>query len=128
MTYRPRAAIPKAPLRALIFDSSYDQYQGAVPNIRMVDGVLKPGMSITFGAVDHSYEVTEVGVMRLGRIPQPELGPGEVGYVIAGIKDVSHTRVGDTILDAAEQATELLEGYKDVHLHGVRWTVSDGRR
>ena len=111
----PPSGDPNAPLRALIFDSSYDQYQGAVPNIRVVDGVLKPGMLITFGAVSQSYEVTEVGVMRLGRIPRPELGPGEVGYVIAAIKDVSHTRVGDTILDAARPATELLEGYKDVH-------------
>ena len=111
----PPSGDPKAPLRALIFDSSYDQYQGAVPNIRVVDGVLRPGMSITFGAVDQSHEVTEVGVMRLGRIPQPELGPGEVGYVIAAIKDVSHTRVGDTILDADNKATELLKGYKDVH-------------
>ena len=111
----PPSGDPKAPLRALIFDSSYDQYQGAVPNIRVVDGVVKLGMLITFGAVDQSYEVTEVGVMRLGRIPRSELGPGEVGYVIASIKDVSHTRVGDTILDVAEPATELLEGYKDVH-------------
>jgi len=111
----PPSGDPNAPLRALIFDSSYDQYQGAVPNIRVVDGVVKPGVMITFGAVDHSYEVTEVGVMRLGRIPRLELGPGEVGYVIAAIKDVSHTRVGDTILDAADPATELLKGYKDVH-------------
>jgi len=111
----PPSGDPEAPLRALIFDSSYDQYQGAVPNVRVVDGVMKAGMFITFGAVDQSYEVTEVGVMRLGRVPQPELGPGEVGYVIAGIKDVSHTRVGDTVLDAAEPATDLLKGYKDVH-------------
>ena len=60
---------PDAPLRALIFDSSYDQYQGAVPNVRVVDGKLRAGMSITFGAVDYNYEVTEVGIMRLGRIP-----------------------------------------------------------
>ena len=111
----PPSGDPEAPLRALIFGSSYDQYQGAVPNVRVVDGVMKAGMFITFGAVDQSYEVTEVGVMRLGRVPQPELGPGEVGYVIAGIKDVSHTRVGDTVLDAAEPATDLLKGYKDVH-------------
>ena len=110
----PPSGDPNAPLRALIFDSSYDQYQGAVPNIRVVDGVVRTGMSITFGAVDYSYEVTEVGVMRLGRVPQSELGPGEVGYVIASIKDVSHTRVGDTILDATEKATELLQGYRDV--------------
>ena len=111
----PPSGDPEAPLRALIFDSSYDQYQGAVPNVRVVDGVLKPGMLITFGAVDHNYEVTEVGVMRLERVPKPELGTGEVGYVIAAIKDVSHTRVGDTILDAADPSTELLKGYKAVH-------------
>ncbi len=104
-----------APLRALIFDSSYDQYQGAVPNVRIVDGVVKAGMDITFGAVDHRYEVTEVGIMRLGRVPRPDLTPGEVGYVIAAIKDVAHTRVGDTVLDADNKAGELLEGYKDVH-------------
>jgi GTP-binding protein LepA len=105
----------KGPLRALIFDSEYDQYQGAVPNVRIVDGVVKAGMSITFGAVDQSYEVTEVGFMRLGRVPRPELTPGEVGYVIATIKDVAHTRVGDTVLDADNEAQELLEGYQDVH-------------
>ena len=111
----PPVGDAKAPLRALIFDSWYDQYQGAVPNVRIVDGVVKPGMSITFGAVDQRYEVSEVGFMRLGRVPQPELTPGEVGYVIAAIKVVAHTRVGDTILDADNTAEELLEGYKDVH-------------
>ena len=105
----------EAPLRALIFDSSYDQYQGAVPNVRIVDGVVKAGMSITFGAIDQSYEVTEVGFMRLGRVPRTELTPGEVGYVIAAIKDVAHTRVGDTVLDANNEAQELLDGYQDVH-------------
>lgn len=110
----PRGSI-SAPLRALIFDSSYDQYQGVIPNVRVVDGVLKPGMSITFGAVDARYEVTEVGFMRLGRVKRPEIGPGEVGYVIATIKDVSHTQVGDTVLDADRKAVELLEGYKEIH-------------
>jgi GTP-binding protein LepA len=103
-----------APLRALIFDSFYDQYQGAVPSIRVVDGVLKPGMPITFGAVDQVYEVTEVGYMRLGRVRQPELGPGAVGYVVAAIKAVSDTRVGDTVLDADDRASELLAGYQEV--------------
>jgi GTP-binding protein LepA len=100
------------PLRALIFDSYYDQYQGAVPSVRVVDGAIEPGMHITFGNVNAEYEVTEVGCMRLGRVPQARLGPGEVGYVVAAIKEVSHTRVGDTILDAANRATELLPGYK----------------
>ena len=101
------------PLRALIFDSYYDKYLGAVPSVRVVDGVVKPGMSITFGNVDAHYEVTEVGFMRLGRVPKNELGPGEVGYVVATIKEVSDTRVGDTILDAGHRADTLLPGYQE---------------
>jgi GTP-binding protein LepA len=104
-----------APLRALIFDSFYDQYQGAIPSVRVIDGVIRPGMRITFGNVDAKYEVTEVGCLRLGRIPRDELTPGEVGYVAAAIKAVTHTRVGDTILDADNRATTLLPGYRDVH-------------
>jgi GTP-binding protein LepA len=103
-----------APLRALIFDSTYDKYQGAVPYVRVVDGVLRPGMRIAFGASDAVYEVDEVGYIRIDRVPQPELGPGQVGYVLAGIKRVSDTKVGDTILDADNRAAELLPGYREV--------------
>ena len=102
-----------APLRALIFDSYYDKYQGAVPSVRVFDGVLRPEMRITFGNVDAKYEVTEVGCMQLGRIPQRELGPGEVGYLVAAIKEVGDTKVGDTILDADHRASELLPGYQE---------------
>jgi len=102
-----------APARALIFDSYYDKYLGAVPSVRVVDGVLKSGMRITFGNADVRYEVTEVGCMRLGRVPQKELGPGEVGYVVAAIKEVADTKVGDTILDAENRASELLPGYQE---------------
>ncbi len=110
----PPAGDPDAPLRALIFDSYYDQYLGAVPSIRVVDGTLRPGMRIRFGNVKARYEVDETGYLRLGRVPQPELGPGEVGYLLAGIKEVSHTRVGDTILDDERPAPELLPGYREV--------------
>jgi GTP-binding protein LepA len=110
----PPEGEPDAPLRALIFDSFYDQYQGAVPSIRVVDGKIRPGMHITFGASDVEYEVDEVGFMRLGRVKQPELAPGDVGYAIAAIKRVSDTRVGDTVLDAENPASELLPGYQDV--------------
>ena len=103
----------EAPLRALIFDSYYDKYLGAVPSVRVVDGTLQPGMKITFGNVNASYEVTEVGSMRLGRIPAKALTPGEVGYVVAAIKAVGDTRVGDTILDADNPSTELLPGYQE---------------
>ena len=101
-----------APLRALIFDSYYDQYLGAVPSVRIVDGTLCAGMSITFGAVSARYEVTEVGHLRLGRVPAKSLGPGDVGYLVAAIKAVADTRVGDTVLDAADPANDLLPGYK----------------
>jgi len=103
-----------APLRALIFDSYYDRYQGAVPTVRVVDGELRAGMRIAFGANQAVYEVDEVGYLRLGRFPQERLGPGEVGYVLAGMKRVSDTRSGDTILDADRRAPELLPGYREV--------------
>jgi len=103
-----------APPRALIFDSYYDKYVGAVPSIRVVDGVFRPGMRIAFGSNDSVYPVDEVGYLQLGRYPLQELRPGEVGYVIAGIKRVQDTRSGDTILDAANRATELLPGYQEV--------------
>jgi GTP-binding protein LepA len=102
-----------APLRALIFDSYYDKYLGAVPSVRVVDGRIKAGTKITFGTVDAKYDVTEVGSLRLGREPRPELTPGQVGYVVATIKAVADTRVGDTILDADDRADQLLRGYKE---------------
>ena len=103
-----------APLRALIFDSYYDRYQGGVPMVRVVDGVIRPGMRITFGATDAVYPVDEVGYQRMGRFKVPELRPGEVGYLLAGIKRVGDTRVGDTILDADNKAKELLPGYREI--------------
>ncbi len=117
-----------APLRALIFDSYYDPFLGAVPSIRVVDGVVRPGMAIAFGSHEGTYHVTEVGTLKLKRIPCPELGPGEVGYLAAVIKEVSHTRVGDTVLDAMRVAAELLPGYKDARpmvFAGVYPTNSD---
>jgi len=110
----PPAGDREAPLRALIFDSYYDKYLGAVPSVRVVDGVLRPGIQITFGAVDAKYDVTEVGYRQLQKISVPELGPGEVGYLVASIRDVAHTRVGDTVLDAENRAEELLPGYQEV--------------
>jgi GTP-binding protein LepA len=104
----------EAPLRALIFDSYYDKYLGAVPSIRVVDGVIREGTRITFGAVETQYEVTEVGTMRLKRMPRKELGAGEVGYMVAAIKSVSDTRAGDTVLDVDDPAPELLPGYQEV--------------
>ncbi|HEV7586906.1 MAG TPA: translation elongation factor 4 [Longimicrobium sp.] len=111
---RPPEGDADAPARALIFDSYYDKYVGAVPSIRVVDGVFRPGMRIAFGSNDNSYPIDEVGYLQLGRYPLKELRPGEVGYLIAGIKRVQDTRSGDTILDAGNRATELLPGYQEV--------------
>ncbi|MGQ0764202.1 MAG: translation elongation factor 4 [Gemmatimonadota bacterium] len=106
---------PDAPLRALIFDSYYDRYRGAIPSIRVVDGAIRPGMNITFGANEASYEVAEVGYLQLRQTKAPELTAGEVGYVLANVRSVQETRAGDTIFDVANRAREPLPGYKDVH-------------
>jgi len=103
-----------APLRALIFDSQHDNYLGAVPLIRVVDGRVRPGTSIAFGSNGSKYEVREVGYLRLGAVSTPELSAGEVGYLTAQIKSVADTKVGDTVLDADNRASELLPGYRDV--------------
>ena len=106
---------PTAPLRALIFDSYYDRYRGAIPSIRVVDGVLAPGMPIAFGAhKDDVYDVDEVGYLQLGHKPAERLEAGEVGYFVANIRGVRETRPGDTVLDGAHRTVPLLEGYRDI--------------
>jgi len=107
----PPQGSPDAPLRALIFDSMYDKYRGAVPFVRVVDGVLREGMRIGFGASAAEYEVDEVGYLRLGYQPTGTLDTGEVGYLTAQIKRISDTKVGDTLFDAENRAGELLPGY-----------------
>jgi GTP-binding protein LepA len=105
-----------APLRALIFDSYYDRYRGAIPSIRVVDGRLEAGMTIAFGThPEDRYEVDEVGYLQLGQQRADALEAGEVGYVIANVRGVRETRPGDTVIDADRRATEMLPGYRDVH-------------
>ena len=103
-----------APLRALIYDSYYDKYRGAIPSVRVVDGVIRKGTHITFGASESVYEVDEVGYNQLRQVPTDQLGPGEVGYVVASVRSVSETRAGDTIFDAENHASEALPGYQAV--------------
>ena len=105
---------PDGPLRALIYDSYYDRYRGAIPSVRVVDGVLREGTKITFGASDSVYEVAEVGYNQLRQVSTSELGPGEVGYVVANVRSVKETRAGDTIFDADNKAPQPLPGYKEV--------------
>ncbi|HKG91183.1 MAG TPA: translation elongation factor 4 [Gemmatimonadaceae bacterium] len=103
-----------APLRALIYDSYYDKYRGAIPSVRVVDGVLKPKMKIRFGASEGVYEVAEVGYNQLRQVESDQLGPGEVGYVVANVRSVSETRAGDTVFDAEAPPVEPLPGYQEV--------------
>jgi GTP-binding protein LepA len=111
----PPSGQEEASLRALIFDSYFDRYRGAIPSIRVVDGSVRKGMDIAFGAhPDDVYTVDEVGYLQLGQRPTDVLEAGEVGYLVASLRSVGDTRVGDTILDAHDRATQLLPGYRDV--------------
>ena len=101
-----------APLKALVFDSFYDTYRGAVPLIRIFDGVVKKGDIITMMAAKQTYEVTEVGLFTPSMIPVKELRAGDVGYLIASIKEVSHVRVGETITHRDRPVEQPLPGYQ----------------
>ena len=105
---------PAAPLRALVFDSYYDRYRGAIPSIRVVDGAIRPGMRIAMASHGDSYEVAEVGYLQIGHHRTDQLTAGEVGYVVASFREVKDTRVGDTILDADDRAAEMLPGYREL--------------
>jgi GTP-binding protein LepA len=102
-----------APLRALIFDSSYDQYRGIVSSLRVVDGTLRSGEKLRFLQSGAVHEVEELGVRTPVPVEIDELGPGEVGYLVAGIKDVREARSGETVTSARNGATVPLEGYRD---------------
>lgn len=103
------------PLKALIFDSVYDNYKGALSYVRVVDGVVKPGMKICYMATGNEFEVTEVGIFSPTLMPIDALEAGEVGYISASIKNVRETKVGDTITDANAPADEPLPGYKQAN-------------
>ena len=100
--------------RALIFDSHFDSYRGVISYVRVMDGTIASGMKAQMMHSGRSFEVSEVGVFRPSLTPMPALGPGQVGYVIAGIKNLKEVRVGDTITDAARPAKEPLPGYRKV--------------
>ncbi len=102
----------EAPLRALIFDSYYDNYKGALSYVRIMDGIVKAGDRIRFMHSGNEFEVTEVGVFTPQLKPTDELSAGEVGYISASIKSVAETKVGDTITLAENPAAEPLQGYK----------------
>jgi len=109
----PPVGDASAPLRALIFDSSYDQYRGVVSSIRIVDGTLRAGERLRFMQAGAVHDVEEIGARTPDAVPEKQLGPGEVGYLIAGIKDVGGARSGETVTTAGHGAAEVLAGYQD---------------
>jgi GTP-binding protein LepA len=111
---RPPEGVADAPPRALVFDSSYDQYRGVIAFVRVVDGRLPTGAALHAMAMGTDFEAEELGFMAPGRVPVDALEAGEVGYVVTGLKDVSRLRVGDTLTLRKGGAASALPGYKDV--------------
>jgi GTP-binding protein LepA len=110
----PPAGTLDAPARALVFDSSYDQYRGVVAFIRVVDGSFSTREALRTMATDTRFDAEELGVFSPAMSPVEQLSAGEVGYVITGLKDVSRLRVGDTLTAVGRSADDVLPGYKDV--------------
>jgi len=111
----PPSGDVNAPLKALIFDSFYDQYRGVIVFMRIFDGSVKKGQLVKFMATDKSFEVIECGYFGPGKyIPTEQLKAGEVGYFTASIKNVADTQIGDTVTDAKNPTAEALPGYKEV--------------
>ena len=110
----PPAGDPEAPARALVFDSSYDQYRGVVAFVRVVDGSFSTRQALRTMATDTRFDAEELGFFSPAMTPVERLSAGEVGYVITGLKDVSRLRVGDTLTTVVQPAVEALPGYKDV--------------
>mgnify|MGYP003302705316 CR=1 FL=1 len=105
-----------APLKALIFDSYYDQYKGVIIYVRVKEGTLKVGDTIKLMATGAEFQTVEVGYMgATTMVPAKELQAGEVGYIAASIKNIGDTRVGDTVTDAENPCEEALSGYKKVN-------------
>ena len=104
----------KEPLKALIFDSWFDPYLGAVVLVRVVDGVLRPGMKIKMMSDNKKYEISQLGVFTPAPVSVMELTAGEVGFIVAGIKTVRDTHIGDTVTEAKRPAAKPLPGFKSV--------------
>src|SRR5262249_18545872 len=101
-------------LRALVFDSHYDTYRGVMTYVRVISGEVKKGTPIRLMAVGKSFEVSEVGIFAPRAKPIEVLGPGEVGYLIAGIKNVTDVRIGETVTNSQKPAPHALPGFKIV--------------
>ncbi len=110
----PPKNLSDGPLRAMVFDSMYDNYKGAIPYVRVFEGVLKPQTTARFFSHNRDYDITEVGHFVLKKVPTKELRAGDVGYLLASIRDVSHILPGDTITTKEQPAADALPGFKEV--------------
>ncbi|MDZ4732867.1 MAG: translation elongation factor 4 [Nitrospirota bacterium] len=110
----PPSGDPQAPLKALIFDSWFDNYQGVIVLTRLVDGALRPGMKIKVMSNDRTFEVMEVGQFTPKRTKKAELLTGEVGYLCANMREVADVKIGDTLTDAVSPTSAPFPGYKEV--------------
>ena len=109
----PPSGSPERPLKALVFDTWFDNYQGVTVLARVGDGAIQPGMKVRMVGTDKIFEVLEVGIFNPKRVKQERLDTGEVGYVVAGIKRIGDTRIGDTITEADRPTTTPYPGYKE---------------
>jgi GTP-binding protein LepA len=112
--FHPPLGDPKAPLQAMVFDSMFDTYRGAKPFVKIVNGTLSAGERIRFMSTGRTYEADEVGYMQLRAVKQKSLSAGDVGYLFASIKQVTDTRIGDTITTALEPARTPLKGFVNI--------------
>jgi GTP-binding protein LepA len=110
----PPAGDPEAPLKALIFDSWYDPYRGVVIVVRVIDGMLRPGMKIRLMAEGQDYESLQVGIFTPKPVEAGELGAGEVGFLVANIKKISDAKIGDTITEVSRPTQEPFPGFKEL--------------
>lgn len=105
---------PSSPTQALIFDSHYDAYRGVIVHLRMFEGSLKAGDEAFFWSRNAAYKIEEVGIFQMGLVPVKELKAGDVGYIIAGVKNISDIRVGDTVTETRKKCSKPLAGFKEV--------------
>ena len=115
----PPAGDPEAELQALIFDSHFDQYRGVVSSVRVVEGTLRAASQVRFMQTAATHETQEIGVRAPALTVVDELGPGEVGYLIAGVKNTAEARAGETVTDARRPAPSPLLGYREPKGNGV---------
>lgn len=105
---------PKAPLKALIFDSVFNSFRGIIAYFKVIEGEIKSGENVKFVATDNEYIAEEIGILKLEKLPQKTIGTGNVGYIITGIKNAKEVKVGDTITTVENPCDEAIAGFEDV--------------